>query len=157
MRFTTSTAGRCKRKSSVSVNYGIIEGTLGSGGERVQKCATDLTGLGVEPIVAGWLRCAACVKTIRGAMSDACMGVTRLWKAAKSQYFRTPTQDANSIFVDEGFMRGLLVQREKADAKLLEKVECNNHLAANVRKAGSLICTTCRELQRQFAGMSRCD
>lgn len=24
-------------------------------------------------------------------------------------------------------------------------------------KAGSLICTTCRELQRQFAGMSRCD
>ena len=99
----------------------------------VQKCATDLTGLGVEPIVAGWLRCAACVKTIRGAMSDACMGVTRLWKAAKSQYFRTPTQDANSIFVDEGFMRGLLVQREKADAKLLEKVECNNHLAANVQ------------------------
>jgi hypothetical protein len=30
-------------------------------------------------------------------------------------------------------MRGLLVQREKADAKLLEKVECNNHLAANVQ------------------------
>ena len=119
----------------------------------VQKRATNLDNLGVEPIVSGWLGCAACVKTIRGAMSDACMGVTRLLKAAKSQFFRSP-QNTDSIFVNERKMQDLLEERKKVDPKILEKVECNNHLAANVQGRKSdmydvqgIAATVCRHEQ----------
>ena len=120
----------------------------------VQKRATNLTSLGVAPVGAGWRKCAACFWTLRGAMSDACMGVTRLWKAAKSQWFRTPAHDPDSVFVDQQYMNALLVQREKADPQLLAKVECNNHLAANVQGRKSdmyevqgIAATVCRHEQ----------
>ena len=64
-------------------------------------------------------------------MADACMGVTRLWKAAKSQHFREPLE-VNGPFVPEEVVKKLLVEREKADPMLLQKVECNQHNAANL-------------------------
>ena len=85
--------------------------------------------LGLAPIRPGfWCDCPACHRTMTAANSDACLGLVRLAKAAKSEKDRLPMHTAepgqHSLWVPDETTRANVILRHHAGADALPASTC---------------------------------
>lgn len=68
--------------------------------------------LGIRPISSGFCLCPACWRHCVAANADACLGLTRLWHAAKSSRSRAPVYGAEeSLWVADSDIKALIELR----------------------------------------------
>jgi hypothetical protein len=96
----------------------------------VSSSPTASAASALKPLLLrlGGDQCAACWRSLRALMGDACMGLTRLKSAGGAQAFRMPQR--SGMFLERAIVQEALDARSPEADAAAQAVECNDHAAA---------------------------